>query len=45
MHDEIAPLALRFERDLLQGLSEEDTEKLGVIIEQLLTRARQLNQT
>lgn len=45
VHDEIAPLALRFERDLLEGISEEDTEKLGVIIEQLLTRARQLNQT
>lgn len=45
VHDEIAPLALRFERDLLDGISEEDTKKLGVIIERLLERARVLDKS
>jgi len=45
VHDEIAPLALRFERDLLEGISDEDTKKLSVIMEQLLTRARLLDKT
>lgn len=43
VHDEIAPLALQFERDLLQGISDEDAEKLGVIMERLLAQARLLN--
>lgn len=45
VHDEIAPLALRFERELLEGISEEDTEKLGVIMERLLDRARLLDKS
>jgi DNA-binding MarR family transcriptional regulator len=40
LHDEIAPLALQFEEDLLQGLSEEEIESLNVIMERLLARAR-----
>jgi DNA-binding MarR family transcriptional regulator len=43
VHDEIAPLALQFERDLLDGLSDEDVDKLGVIMERLLARARLLD--
>ena len=43
MHDEIAPLALQFERELLDGVSDEDREKLGNIIDQLLKRARMLD--
>ena len=40
LHDEIAELALAFERDLLQGLSDEDLEKLNSTMERLLARAR-----
>jgi len=43
VHDEIAPLALQFERDLLEGISDEDAEKLGVIMERLLAQARLLD--
>jgi DNA-binding MarR family transcriptional regulator len=43
VHNEVAPLALQFERDLLQGLSEEETEKLDIIMERLLARARLLD--
>ena len=43
VHDEIAPLALQFERELLDGVSDEDREKLGNIIDQLLKRARMLD--
>jgi len=42
VHNEIAPLALQFERDLLHGLSEEDKERLDVLMERLLARARLL---
>ena len=44
VHDEIAPLALQFERDLLLGLTEEEIETLSVIMERLLARARLLDQ-
>jgi DNA-binding MarR family transcriptional regulator len=44
VHNEVAPLALQFERDLLQGLSEEETEKLDIIMERLLARARVLDE-
>jgi len=44
VHDEIAPLALQFERDLLLGLNEEEIEALDTIIERLLARARLLDQ-
>ncbi|MFQ5547499.1 MAG: MarR family winged helix-turn-helix transcriptional regulator [Woeseia sp.] len=40
VHDEIAPLALRFEEDLLHGLSAEEIQTLNVIMERLLARAR-----
>lgn len=44
VHDEVAPLALQFERDLLQGLDAEDTAKLDVIMDCLLARARMLDE-
>jgi DNA-binding MarR family transcriptional regulator len=40
VHDEIAPLALKFEADLLQGLSEEEISALNSTIERLMARAR-----
>lgn len=42
IHDEIAPLALRFERDLLQGISAEDFERFNLVMERLVARARML---
>ena len=42
VHNEIAPLALQFERDLLEGLSGDDLAKLDFIMEHLLERARVL---
>jgi len=42
VHNEIAPLALRFERDLLHGLSDADKQTLDVLMERLLARARLL---
>ena len=42
VHNEIAPLALQFERELLEGLGDEDLAKLDVIMERLLARARVL---
>jgi DNA-binding MarR family transcriptional regulator len=38
--DEIAPLALKFEEDLLHGLTEEEIHTLNVLMERLLARAR-----
>lgn len=40
LHDEIAELALAFERDLLEGLSDEELDQLNNIMERLLARAR-----
>lgn len=40
LHDEIAELALAFERDLLEGLSEEELEQLNKIMERLMARVR-----
>lgn len=40
LHDEIAELALAFERDLLKGLSTEELEQLNSLMERLLARAR-----
>lgn len=40
VHDEIAPLALSMEADLLHGLNSEQIETLNVAIEKLLARAR-----
>jgi len=42
VHNEIAPLALQFERELLQDISDEDYEIFNSILEQLLEKARQL---
>ena len=39
VHDEIVPLALKFEEDLLHGLSEDEIRTLSVIMERLLARA------
>lgn len=39
LHDEIAELALQFERDLLHGFSEEEMQNLNGIMERLLARA------
>jgi DNA-binding MarR family transcriptional regulator len=40
VHDEIAPLALAMEEDLLHGLDEEQINTLNTVIERLLVRAR-----
>jgi len=42
VHDEIAPLALQFERDLLHGISEEDCETFNIVVERLLAKSRLL---
>ena len=42
VHDEIAPLAMQFERDLLHGIDKGDIERLGIIMERLLAKARLL---
>ncbi len=42
IHDEIAPLALKFETDLLHGISDEDYERFNYVMERLLARARLL---
>lgn len=42
VHDEIAPLALAFELELLQGISAEDLEVFNVVLERLLGKARLL---
>ena len=40
LHDEIAELALSFERDLLEGLTPEELDHFNSIMERLLARAR-----
>lgn len=40
LHDEIAELALSFERDLLEGLAPEELDEFNSIMERLLARAR-----
>jgi DNA-binding MarR family transcriptional regulator len=40
VHNQIAPMALKFEEDLLHGLNEEEIRSLNVIMERLLARAR-----
>jgi DNA-binding MarR family transcriptional regulator len=42
VHNEIAPLALEFERNLVEDLSADDYEKFNAILEQLLDKALQL---
>ena len=40
VHDQVAPLALKFEADLLHGLSDEEINALNSTIERLMARAR-----
>jgi DNA-binding MarR family transcriptional regulator len=40
LHDEIAELALQFERDLLNGFSEDELQQLNMTMERLLASAR-----
>lgn len=40
VHDEVAPLALAMEADLLHGLDDEQIATLNTVIERLLVRAR-----
>jgi DNA-binding MarR family transcriptional regulator len=42
VHNEIAPLALAFEHELLQGISAADYDAFNLVVERLLTRARRL---
>lgn len=42
VHDEIAPLAMAFETELLQGIGAEDYETFNVVLERLLGKARLL---
>jgi len=42
VHNEIAPLALEFEQQLVQNISADDYEKFNSILEQLLDKARLL---
>lgn len=40
VHDDVAPLALQFERDLLEGMSDDEIGQLNGIMDRLLKRAR-----
>ena len=42
VHNEIAPLALKFERELLQDISDDDYETFDSVLERLLEKARAL---
>lgn len=42
VHDEIAPLALAFELELLQGIAAHDLDTFNVVLERLLGKARLL---
>ena len=42
VHNEVAPLALAFEEDLLQGISEDDYKEFNIVLERLLAKARLL---
>ena len=42
VHNEVAPLALAFEADLLHGISEENYEQFNIVLERLLAKARLL---
>jgi DNA-binding MarR family transcriptional regulator len=45
VHDEIAPLALKFEHDLLDGIIDDDVATLSAVIDGLLAKARKLGDT
>lgn len=40
VHDEIAPLALKMEADLLEGLTDEEAEVLGRVIDKLYEKSQ-----
>jgi DNA-binding MarR family transcriptional regulator len=40
VHDQIAPMALKFEADLLHGLDSDEIRALNVLMKRLLARAR-----
>ena len=42
VHNEVAPLALAFERDLLHGISDADYKQFNMVLERLLAKARLL---
>ena len=42
VHDEIAPLALQFERDLLDGIDQNDVATLNAVMDVLMAKARLL---
>jgi DNA-binding MarR family transcriptional regulator len=42
VHNEIAPLALQFERELLQDLGDTDYETFNTVLEHILEKARRL---
>jgi DNA-binding MarR family transcriptional regulator len=42
VHDEIAPLALQFERELLDGIDDDDVRTLDTLIDGLMAKARLL---
>ena len=42
VHNEIAPLALQFERELLQDIGTDDYATFSAVLEQLLEKARRL---
>ena len=42
VHDEIAPLALKFEQDLLHGISDDEADVLAGVMDKLLARAREI---
>ncbi|MBT8099173.1 MAG: MarR family transcriptional regulator [Gammaproteobacteria bacterium] len=42
VHNEVAELALAFEADLLQGISDDEYEAFNITVERLLARARLL---
>jgi len=42
VHNEIAPLALEFEQQLVHNISEDDYQKFNSVLEQLLDKARLL---
>jgi DNA-binding MarR family transcriptional regulator len=42
VHNEIALLALQFERELLRDISDKDFETFSTVLEQLLDKARKL---
>lgn len=45
VHDEVAPLALRFERDLLAGLDDDERASLDRTMERLMERADELGKS